>query len=640
MRQSLPARLARVALSAGLAFGALAPSGLPAAAADPVVLRVGTVQDLDSLNPYATALVVGYEVYQLSYDLLVQFGPDIEPYPGFADKWERAADGHSWTFHIREGMKWSDGQPATAQDACFSFQMNLDAVKAEESIGLGYIDPNIKDAGVTKVECPDDQTMILTTDDPSTRILQTYVPILPKHIWGKETYKTMGEAKFDGPLVGTGPYTEVEWKTGQYARFERNQSYWGKQGFADQVIIQFYKTVDTMVQAFKAGELDYIRNPNNQQFDALKGLPNVATVVGVSNGWTELGFNSYGTGTGKTIKGGGPSTKALLDPAFRDALGYAIDKQLLLDRVLGGYGTLGTSIVPPVLGQWYTAPDDVRTFSIDTAKQKLDAAGYLLNANGQRLDKDGKPISLSLVMPDSDADYPKEGQFIADWFGQLGIKVTPKTHDSASLTDLMLPPEAGGAANKADYDLFIWGWSGSPDPNTLLQIFKCDAIGNSSDSNWCDKHYDELYDQQNIAQSNDARKTILAEMQQYWYDQAPYHILFYDSELHAYRTDRFAGWQNMPRENGTPLFAYGTLDYTLLTDATAVASPTPAASGSGAPSTGPTAAPSASPSPGGEAGAGGTPTLLIGLIVVVVVLVAAGLFFGSRRRRAAESEEE
>ena len=140
-------------------------------------------------------------------------------------------------------------------------------------------------------------------------------------------------------------------------------------------MIQFYKTVDTMVQAFKAGELDYVRNPNAQQFDALKGQPNVQTVVGVSNGWTELGFNTYGTGTGKTIKGGGPSTKALQDPAFRDALGYAIDKQALLDKVLGGYGTLGTSIVPPVLGQWYTDPTDIRTFSIDTAKQKLDAAG-------------------------------------------------------------------------------------------------------------------------------------------------------------------------------------------------------------------------------------------------------------------------
>ena len=211
MRLSLPATLARVALSTGLAFGLLAPAGAPVAAADPVIIRVGTVQDLDSLNPYATALVVGYEAYELSYDLLVQFGPDIQPAPGFAESWERAADGHSWTFHIRPGMKWSDGQPANAQDACFSFQLDLDASKAGASIGLGYIDTEIADAGITKVTCPDDNTMVLTTDDASDRVLQTYIPILPKHIWGKETYKTIGDAKFDGPLVGTGPYTAVEW---------------------------------------------------------------------------------------------------------------------------------------------------------------------------------------------------------------------------------------------------------------------------------------------------------------------------------------------------------------------------------------------------------------------------------------------
>ena len=91
------------------------------------------------MNPYGTALVVGYEAFGLTYDFLVGFGPDAEPAPGFAESWERAADGKSWTFKIREGMKWSDGTPATAQDACFSFQINLDAIAAESNIVEVYI---------------------------------------------------------------------------------------------------------------------------------------------------------------------------------------------------------------------------------------------------------------------------------------------------------------------------------------------------------------------------------------------------------------------------------------------------------------------------------------------------------------------
>lgn len=642
MRLSLRTRFARAALAVGVALGAVLPATLPVAAADKLVLRVGTTQDLDSMNPYGTALVVGYEAFGLTYDLLVGFGPDIEPYPGFAESWERAADGKSWTFKIRSGMKWSDGQPATSEDACFSFQLNLDAIAAEGNVGLGYIDPSLKDAGATKVECPDPQTMIITTDDPSTRILQTYIPILPKHIWGKETYKTLGDAKFDPPadgsgLVATGPYLAAEWKTGEYVRFVRNPNYWGPRGAADEVFIQFFKNGDTMVQALKAGELDYARGVNSDQFNQLKSEADIKTVVGTANGWTELGFNTYGTGTGKTIKGGGPSTKALLDPAFRDALGYAVDKQTLLDRILGGYGTVGTTNVPPVLGQWHVEPKTVRTFDIAAAKQKLDAAGYLLDASGNRLDKEGKAINLLLVMPDSDDTYPKVAQFIQDWWGQLGIKVTPGVYDSSTLVDLMLPPEAGGAGNKAKYDLFIWGWTGSPDPNTLLQIFNCDAIGSSSDSNWCSPKHDELYAAQNKAATTDERKAILAEMQELFYNEAPYHVLYYDSNLDAYRTDRFAGWQNQPRDNGTPLFSYSSLGYTLLTDATAVPSPEPSASA--APSAGASAAPSASPGGGGTpAGSSGDSTLLIvGLLVAAVVI--GGLILASRRRSGTSEEE-
>ncbi len=643
MRSRLGARISRLIAAVALASAALLPAGAPVAAAGPLVLRVGTTQDLDSLNPYNTALVVGYEAFLLTYDQLVTFGPNLEPAPGFADKWERSADGKSWTFHIRDGMKWSDGQPATSADACYSFQLSIDAIKAGKNVGLGYIDPGVKDAGVTKAECPDASTIVLTTDDPSQRVLQTYVPILPKHVFGDEDYKAIATDKthFKPPLVGTGPYQATEWKTGQSITFKRNPNYWGTQGAADTVVIQIYKNGDTMFSALKNGELDYAHGLNAEQFNQLKSAANIKTVVGTANGWTELGFNTYGTGTGKTIKGGGPSTTALLDPAFRDALGYAIDKQTLVQRVLGGYGDPGTTNVPPVLTQWHVDPDHARTFSIETAKQKLDAAGYALNGQGQRLDKDGKPIALRLYFPDSDDNYPKVAQFIQDWFGQLGIKVSPSKYDSGTLTDLMLPPEAGGANNKANYDLFIWGWTGNPDPNALLQIFKCDAIGSSSDSEYCNKQYDQLYEQQNKAADPNERKTLLAQMQNLIYDEAPYHILYYDSNLDAYRTDRFTGWQNQPTANGTPLFSYSTIDYSLLTDAKAAPSAAPsagnpAASAPAGASTPPGASAGTSPTPQPTAtsGSDNTPLLVVGAVVIVVVV--GGVLFARGRRQVEE----
>ena len=127
MHASAVHRFVRLGAAMGLAGALLLPTlAVPARAANPLILRVGTTQDLDSLNPYQTLLVSGYEVFQLTYNLLVDFGPNLEPVPGFADSWTRAADGKSWTFHIRTGMKWSDGQPATSADACFSWGLAVD----------------------------------------------------------------------------------------------------------------------------------------------------------------------------------------------------------------------------------------------------------------------------------------------------------------------------------------------------------------------------------------------------------------------------------------------------------------------------------------------------------------------------------
>jgi peptide/nickel transport system substrate-binding protein len=637
------ARLLRLAGALALASLLLLPAAVPATAAEgdePVILRVGTTQDLDASNPFNTYLVVGYEAFQLTYNLLVEFDENADPAPGFADSWERAED--RVTFHVREGMQWSDGEPATAQDVCFSWGLALAAIADESSIGAGYLDPGVKDAGVTKVECPDDNTFIAYTTDQSDRIFQVYVPIIPEHVWGDFDYTSIAEEGFDPPLVGTGPYQMVEWETGQFARFVRNPNFWGPQGFADEVILQFFGTADTMVQALKSGEIDYARGVNADQLKQLEADPMFTTVVGKANGWTQLAFNTYGTGTGKTIEDGGPSTPALLDPAFRDALGYAIDKPLLVERVLGGFGDVGTTNVPPILEDWHVEPDNPRTFDIELAKQKLDAAGYVLDSSGNRLDKEGNPINLRLYAPNTDDNYPKVAQFVQEWYGQLGIGVTFQSFDSATLGEIVLPPEGDGTA---DYDIELWGWAGNPDPSALLDIFTCDEIGNTSDSQYCNPAFDELYELQ-LTQAGEERKATLTQIQNLIYDEAPYDILFYDANLDAYRNDRFAGWQNMPSD-GTPLFTYGTLGYTLLTDATAQPSPTPEAaeSPSGeAPSEGaasPAPATPAASADGSSTSTGGTNTLLIGAVVLlIVVVVVVGLVMARRRTGGGTTEDE
>jgi peptide/nickel transport system substrate-binding protein len=640
MRHSLRARMIRSLVAAGLMATLLLPSVTPAIAQTANVLRVGTGQDLDSMNPYQTALVVGFEVFTLNYELLVGFGQQLEPVPGFASEWTVNDAGTEYTFTIPEGKLWSDGEPATSEDVRFSLQLILDAVASEAaSLCLGYIDPYLTNAAVTAVAAPDPQTVVVTLSRANDRILKTYVPILPAHIWADKA-DAICDDQFETPIVGSGPYQAQEWQTGQFIRFTQNPNWTAGELAPDEVVMQFFETEDTMFQALQQGELDYAQNVLSDQFDELQDAEGIETVAGTANGFTELGFNTYGTGTGNTIEGGGPSTPALLDAAFRDALGYAIDKELLVERVLGGYGEVGTTQVPPFQTAWHKEPETVRTFDLAMAGQKLETAGYALDSAGKRLDKDGNPIVLDLVFPDSDTTYSTTAEFIQTWWGELGITVNPTQYDSDTLVDLMLPPEADPAADyKADYDLFIWGWGGDVDPNSLLEIFTCDQIGNSSDSMYCNPQYDELFTQQNEAATPEERKPLMDQMQEIMYNDAPYHILYYDAALHAYRTDRFENWVNQP-DNGTPLFGYGPYGYTQLQLAGA-AEPSPSAGTSGAAASGDaTAAPTGAGTPVPTAPASDNTTLLAAILGLVAVAVVALLLIRRRRGPTTTTTED
>ena len=263
-------------------------------------------------------------------------------------------------------------------------------------------------------------------------------------------------------------------------------------------------------------------------------------------------------------------------PLFRDALGYAIDKQALVDRVLGGHGLVGSTIIPPAMagGFWHYEPENPRTFDIELAKSKLEAAGYKLDASGKRLDKELKPINLRMIVPSTSATYAASAEFITSWWKELGIDMTTQSLDQNTVTAMETPPE-GDPPGKADFDVVIWNWAGDVDPNSLLNILTTSSIGSNSDTFYSNPRYDELMVQQQAEPDKAKRKVMVDEMQELVYNQAPYHILFYDAALHAYRTDKFGGWRTQPAENGLPFFAYGNDNYNFLTAPEPAATPVP-----------------------------------------------------------------
>lgn len=640
MRSGLGARLIRFIAAAALLSAGLVPS-VANAGTEPLILRVGTDQKLTVLNPWFSVTYADYEMFQLQYDLMVGFGNNLEPVPGFAEAWESSTDGLTHTFHIRKGMLWSDGEPATCEDARWTYNFVLEVAETDRGfVGSGYLEPYLWNTGLEKVTCTDDHTLVATTEFPTTLLTQAYVPILPAHIWSKYTIEQIGRRRAEGffanqpPVVGTGPYVAIEWESGRFIRFGRNPNYWGEAGVPDEIIFEQFTGSDTMVQALRQGDLDYVRGTGADLFDALAQEPNIRVSEGYANGFTMLSMN-----TRATQEGYEGSTSALEDVAFRDAIGFAIDRAALVDRVLNGHGVPGTTQVPPYHVNWHVEPDRPRTFDIDEANRRLDAAGYGRGGDGRRADKQGKPIVLRLTWPDSE-DHLADAEFIKGWFEQVGVGVDAFVTEEGTLIDTLYGPETGDYT--ADWDMYIWGWGGDPDPQSLIGLFTTEQIeAGINDCFYSDDRYDELFNLQQRAVDGAIRKQHIAEMQNLFYDAACYHILYYDSELHAQRTDKFTGWVNQPPDTGTPLFGFGYSGYLAVQDASLVPTPGPATPGptlAPGETAGPVATPAATPVPGNAGGDGSSTPLIVGGLALLIALGVAG--FWLMRRRGPRVEEE
>jgi peptide/nickel transport system substrate-binding protein len=634
MRSRLAIRLTRFAAVAALIGAVFVPATASAGVGEKLILRAGTIQKLETLNPWQSITYADYEMFQIQYELLVSFSNSLGEAPGFADQWDSSPDKTTHRFHIRDGMKWSDGEPATCEDARWTYQFVLDTVASEAGyVGSGYLEPYLTNAGLTSVVCAPGNNLIVRTEFPTTLITQAYVPILPKHIWSKYTLDQVSDTTIEGyfdnapPVVGSGPYVAIEWDPGKFIRMARNENYWGKPGVPDELIFNYFADEATMVQALRRGELDYARGVGADLFDALKTEPNMRTAEGFANGYSYLSFNTRATQPG--YKG---STSALEDVKFRDALQWALDKDTLVDRVLNGHGVPGTTNVPPYHVNWHVEPTTPRRFDIAEANKRLDDAGYAKDGQGRRLDEEGKPIVLRLTWPGD--DYSADAQFIKGWWEQLGIGVDPYSTEEEQLVEDLYGPETGKKYD-ADWDTYIWSWGGDPDPMSLISLFTTDQIeAGIDDCFYSNERYDELFGLQQRAIDVETRKGYIAEMQQLFYDGGCNSPLYYDSELHAMRTDRFGGWVNQPPDTGTPLFGFGYSGYMALTDATAVPTPGPSVAASPGGTTGPTA--TAPPSPS-NTGALSTP-VLIGAVIVVIALIG-GLVLMMRRRGARVEEE-
>jgi peptide/nickel transport system substrate-binding protein len=549
--------LAAAALVAGVAVTGLTTGSAGAdVTEDPVTFTVALTDEVDSLNPFLGFQANSYEMWALTYDYMVGYSmEDMSPAPALATDWEASEDGLTWTFNIRTGVLWSDGEDLTAADIAYTYNRVLTG-RIEGYNWSSYLN------NVDTVTAPDDETVVLQLAKPNATLPLLPIPIMPEHIWSSidsKAVKSYAAEPSDGqPVVGSGPFRLVEGTAGGSTfRFEANPDYYGGTPHVDQVVFRVYKTNDPAVQALLKGEVDFVEAITPLQVKALEQEENVTAQTGVSPYFNEIAFNvgAIDTETGEPLGDGNP---ALQDKAFRHALGWAVDNEQIVRTAYQGGAKEGTTVVPSAYGTWHwEPPDDVRfSFDLDQAAEELDAAGYEVGSAGTRTMPDGSPLgTLRLFARSEEKSSVDTLELFSAWLDELDIDSEITAMDSASLGEVILD---------GNFDVFQWGWYVEPDPDGILADFTCDQRGGLSDSWYCDEGYDAMYLAQGSELDDDKRVEIVTQMQQQLYEDAPYLVTAEASIGEAFRNDKFACFQPQPDPGGIWLVQYGARNYTLL----------------------------------------------------------------------------
>lgn len=362
-----------------------------------------------------------------------------------ATSYECSEDGMTWTFHIRDDVKFTDGEPLTAADVAFTVNGIINGEAAEADLTM------VREAVAT-----DDTTCVLHMERPNNAILYTLavVGIVPEHAYGLD----YGEHP-----IGSGRYMLVDWKRGEQVVLRANPDYYGEAPSIETLVVVFMEE-DASLAAAQAGSVDVAYTSAQLAASVPAGYELLVCKTVDSRGIslptvTEDGRMASGATADALYPVGNDVTS---DIAVRRALNYGIDRDRMIEHVLNGYGSAAFSVCDDM--PWASDAMKVST-DVEYAKQLLDDAGWILSAEDGVREKDGVRCAFDLYYAANDSTRQALAYDFADQCEALGIAVTPK---GASWDDIY-PHQYS--------DPVLWGW-GSNSPVELFELTYSSGWGN------------------------------------------------------------------------------------------------------------------------------------------------------------------
>lgn len=406
----------------------------------------GTIFD-KSLDPVKGAMSYGYP---FTNNALTRVTPESEYTGDLASEWEISYDSLTYTFKLREGIKFHDGSDFTAEDVVFTYRQVKENQGNNENVDLSRMD---------SVQATDDHTVVFTLSEPYSSFLDqtACLGIVPSDSYDSET--------FDTAPIGTGPWKVMQYDAAQKIIVQANEDYYGGAPSIKQVTI-LNMDEDTAIANAKSGELDVVMVDPNYADEEVDGMhiENLETMDVRQISLPVTAEDDFTTEDGKTIKTGNNVTS---DIAVRKALSIGIDRQKIIDNALNGIGKPAQGFTGNLMWGNTASYEDNRK---DAAAETLEAAGWVKGKDGI-YEKDGLKCRFTVLAPSGDTARFQLANALAEEAEKIGIKIDV---DQATWDEM----SAGAAFTNG----VVWGW-GQYDPVVLKNLFYSDSFTGSGTGN-------------------------------------------------------------------------------------------------------------------------------------------------------------
>lgn len=470
------------------------------------VLRAGMQTDPVGLDPHTTQATATRNMLENVYDTLVMFDSQMQIVPALAESWETSEDGLTWTFTLRQGVTFHDGSALKASDVAFSLNRIKDPALASPRSGDFEV--------VESVTAPDDSTVVITLTSPFSPLLSKLAQSL--NVIVSEAVANANNNDLNNVVVGTGPFTFVEYVPQTKLELAKNPNFWGTDAdgnqlpYLDGIIFQFYPEPTARTTAIQTGNADWIEYVPAADVEILRADSNLQVIGGLSNNFRTIYLNV---------------TRPPFDNKLvRQALSYAIDEQAIVDVALFGTGGVAATGTTVPVGQFYaieSSPYNGR--DVERAKELLTEAGFA----------DGFEFDLYVTSTYDFLRTPAE--IIQSNLAEIGVTVNIVAED----WNVYLPKVL-----EHDFTATILGESGQSDPDDFLyDVFRTEGGGNLG--LYSNPELDALLDQGRQVADQEERKAIYLQAQELILDEAPQIFLFHSAQYEALRSN-VKGFEHFP----------------------------------------------------------------------------------------------